>query len=119
MAYKQKPGRSPFLKTGRDLPSSLTGIDTNKKEQVGYEPKTSMLPNTENKGAYEKSLDKTKTDIFLRGGDKKIIKSARIGSKEAEAIEGEYNKVKADTESRRKENSNFLKSRAITGASVK
>jgi hypothetical protein len=117
MAFTQKPGRTPFLKTGNGLPSALRQINGEDKKgnPNGYNPKTSPVPNAENKGAYEKTLDKTKTNIFLRGGDKKIIKSARIGSKDAESIESEYAKVKADTESRRKENSNFLNSRMTTG----
>jgi hypothetical protein len=114
MAFTQKPGRAPFLKTGNGLPSPLT-MNGEKGNDSGYDPKKSQLPNTENKGGFEKTLDRTKTNIFLRGGDKKIIKSARIGSKDAEAIESEYKKVKSDTESRRGENLNFLKSRMTTG----
>lgn len=114
MAFTQKPGRTPFLKTGNGLPSPLNMIGE-KGNKSGYDPKTSPVPNTENKGKFEKVLDRTKTNIFLRGGDKQIIKSARIGSKAAEAIESEYKKVKADTESRRKENTNFLESRMTTG----
>lgn len=120
MAYKQKPGRGNYSKTGHGLPSALKQtIDPEKKGNPnGYEPTTSPVPNTENKGGYEKTLDKTKTDIFLRGGDKKIIKSARIGSKDAETIESEYGKMKEYTESRRDVNFDFLKSRQNTGKKV-
>lgn len=114
MAFKQKPGRSPFLKTGNGLPSPLTMIGGEGNDS-GYEPKKSQLPNTQNKGAFEKTLDRTKTNIFLRGGDKKIIKSAIIGTKAAEDIENEYKKLKADTENRRKENASFLESRRTVG----
>lgn len=117
MAYKQNPGRGNSPKTGNGLPSALKQIeDKNKKgNPSGYNPKSSPVPNTENKGSYEKTLDKTKSDIFLRGGDKKIIKSAKIGTKQADAIESEYNKVKKDTESRRSTNLEFLNSRKATG----
>jgi len=115
MAFTQKPGRSPFLKTGHGIPGVLLQEEGNPN---GYNPKTSSLPNTESKGGYEKTLDRTKTDIFLRGGDKKIIKSAKIGSKDADAIESEYNKKKEDTESRRNANLEFLKSRENTGKKV-
>lgn len=117
MAFTQNPGRSPFLKTGNGLPSALkqVGEDDKKGNPNGYNPKSSPVPNTENKGGYEKKLDRTKTDIFLRGGDNKVIKSARIGSKDAEAIESGYNKMKNYTESRRAANSDFLKSRQATG----
>jgi hypothetical protein len=120
MAYKQILGRGNYSKTGNGLPSALKQmIDPEKKGNPnGYEPKTSPVPNSENKGGYEKTLDKTRTNLFLRGGDKKIIKSARIGSKEAEAIESGYNKIKKDTESRRADNSDFLKSRQATGEKV-
>lgn len=117
MAYKQAPGRGNAPKTGNGLPSVLKQMDDQEKKgnSDGYNPKTSPVPNSENKGGYEKKLDKTKTDLFLRGGDNKIIKSARIGSKGAEAIESEYNKMKNYTESRRASNLEFLKSRQSTG----
>ncbi len=117
MAYKQNPGRGNQSKTGHGLPSALKQISGEdvKGNEKGYNPKSSSLPNTENKGGYEKTLDRSKTDVFLRGGDKKIIKSARIGSKEAEAIESGYNKMKSYTESRRDANLDFLKSRQTTG----
>jgi hypothetical protein len=114
MAYKQTPGRGNGPKTGHGLPSALKQIDK-EGNPSGYNPKSSPVPNTENKGKFEKVLDRTKTDIFLRGGDKKIIKSARIGSKEADAIESDFNKAKKYTETRREENLNFLKSRMNTG----
>jgi hypothetical protein len=114
MAFKQNPGRSAFPKTGHGIPSAFKQI-VEEGNPDGYNPKTSSLPNTENKGKFEKTLDKTKTEVFLRGGDKKIIKSARFGSKEAEAMEAEYNKLKTDTEARRDVNLDFLKSRKTTG----
>ncbi len=114
MAYKQTPGRGNGPKTGHGLPSALKQIDK-EGNPSGYNPKSSPVPNAENKGKFEKVLDRTKTDIFLRGGDKKIIKSARIGSKEADAIESDFNKAKKYTETRREENLNFLKSRMNTG----
>ena len=114
MGFNLRFGKGNNPKTGHGLPSVLKQIGEEGNAK-GYDPKSSSLPNTENKGKFEKILDRTKSTIFLRGGDKKIIKSAAIGSKAAEAIEGEYNKLKADTESRRDVNLDFLKSRMATG----
>jgi hypothetical protein len=114
MGFNLRLGKGNNPKTGHGLPSALKQV-VEEGNPFGYNPKSSPVPNTENKGKFEKVLDRTKSSVFLRGGDKKIIKSARIGSKEAEAIESEYNKLKSDTESRRDVNLNFLKSRMSTG----
>jgi len=125
MAYKQTPGRGNNSKTGNGLPSPLRqdGEDDkmNKKtgEQIGYAPKTSALPNTESKGGYEKTLDKVGNMMILRGGDKKEISRAQIGTKQAEGMQKTYAAKKGDTEARRMDNLNFLKSRELTGKIVK
>lgn len=125
MAYKQTPGRGNSAKTGNGLPSPLrqNGEDdkVNKKtgEQIGYTPKTSALPNTDSKGGYEKTLDKVGNMLILRGGDKKEISRAQIGTKQEGSMRKEYEAKKGDTKARREENLNFLKSRQATGKVVK
>jgi hypothetical protein len=125
MAYKQTPGRGNSEKTGNGLPSTLRqdGEDDkmNKKtsEQIGYTPKTSALPNTESKGGYEKTLDKVGNMMILRGGDKKEISRAQIGTKQAESMKKTHEAKKGDTEARRMDNLNFLKSRELTGKIAK
>jgi hypothetical protein len=123
MAYKQTPGRGNSSKTGNGLPSPLRQDneedDKKPKEQIGYTPKTSALPNTESKGGYEKTIDKVGNMMILRGGDKKEISRAQIGTKQADSMKKTYEAIKSDTETRRGENLNFLKSRKLTGKTVK
>ena len=125
MAYKQTPGRGNGAKTGSGIPSPLRqDISEDPKpkktnEQVGYAPKTSALPNTENKGPYEKTLDKAGNMLILRGGDKKEISRAQIGTKQEESMRKEHSAKKQDTDDRRNENLNFLESRLKTGEAVK
>ena len=125
MAYKQTPGRGNGPKTGNGIPSPLRqdgpGDELNKKtgEQIGYAPKTSALPNTENKGKYEKTLDKVGNMLIMRGGDKKEISRAQIGTKQEESMRKTFEAKKQDTDSRRDENLNFLESRMKTGEAVK
>jgi|Laugresp1bdmlbsn_1035097.scaffolds.fasta_scaffold23040_1 hypothetical protein len=121
MAYTQDPGRSPMLKTGRDLPTAFMQVDPKAKnnpktgEHIGYNPKTSELPNTENKGGYEKSLDKVGKLLILRGGDKKEISRAQIGTKQEVDLRSKFENMKSYTEGRRADNLNFLESRKTTG----
>ena len=125
MAYTQKPGRGNAPKTGKDIPTPFMQIDPNSKknpktgEHVGYNPRTSELPNTVSKGGYEKTLDKTGNTLYLRGGDKKIISQAQIGTKQEADLRSKYNAQKSDTESRRKQNLDFLESRKKTGEILK
>ena len=121
MAYKQTPGRGNGPKTGKDIPTPFMQIDPNPKkniktgEHIGYNPKTSELPNTENKGGYEKTFDKVGNMLILRGGDKKEISRALIGTKQEQIMRKEYAAKKAFTEGARTENTNFLVSRLKTG----
>jgi hypothetical protein len=114
-----------MLKTGRDIPLPFMQIDPtakkNKKtgEQIGYNPKTSELDNIANKGGYEKTLDKAGNTLILRGGDKKEISRAKIGTKQEEAMRKEYSAKKAFTEGARTRNFEFLDSREKTGKTVK
>ena len=106
--------------TGNGLPLDLTSGSTNSitpkaKEHSGYTASTSPLPNTANKGNYEKTIDKTRNMVILRGGDKKEISRARIGSKEGDELVKRHEAKKADTKKRRDENFNFLQSRELTG----
>ena len=126
MAYKQSPGRGNNPKTGYGLPSPLKQeeitdgkIDVKTKQHTGYDPVTSSLPNTVNKGGYEKSLDKSGNTLYLRGGDKKVLASARLGSSQADEITRSYNAKKNDTEFRRKTNLEFLEPKVKTGSIVK
>lgn len=91
---------------------SGTSVKGNSK---GYNPSTSPLPNTINKGGYEKTLDKVGNTLILRGGDKKEISRAQIGTKQEDALRKSYNAKKQDTNDRRTENTNFLESRQKTG----
>lgn len=117
MAYTQTPGRGNGPKTGGGLPASLNSGAVGNTE--GYNPTTSPLDNLANKGGYEKTIDKTKDLLILRGGDKKEISRARIGSPEAEEMVRSYKAKKSDTESRRKANLDFLQSKVETVKAAK
>jgi hypothetical protein len=117
MAYTQKPGRGNGLKTGGGLPSNLNANAIGNTD--GYNPATSPLDNLVNKGGYEKTIDRTKDLLILRGGDKKEISRARIGSPEAEEMVRSYEAKKSDTESRRKRNLDFLQSKVETVKATK
>ena len=125
MAYKQTPGRGNGLKTGKDIPTPFMQIDPKAKkniktgEHTGYNPKTSELPNAENKGGYEKSLDKVGNMLILRGGDKKEISRAQIGTKQELDLRKDYEAKKSYTQTRRKDNLDFLESRLKTGEKAK
>jgi len=117
MPYIQTPGRGNKPKTGNGLPSSLNSGAVGNPE--GYNPATSPLPNTVNKGGYEKTLDTTSDLIILRGGDKKEISRARKGSSEAAAIEKKFNAEKSNTDTSRRNNTFFLESNKKVGMSVR
>jgi len=122
MAYTQTPGRGNFKKTGNGLPGVLNNGSANSTQlgnPEGYKPATSPLDNTVSKGGYEKTLDKVGNTLILRGGDKKEISRAQIGTKQAKSMQKTYVAKKGDTEARRGENLNFLKSRELTGKIVK
>jgi len=117
MAYTQTPGRGNEPKTGNGLPSSLNSGAAGNQE--GYNPITSPLPNTVSKGGYEKTLDKVGNTLILRGGDKKEISRAQIGTKQEEAMRKEYEAKKSSTEGARARNFEFLDSIEKTGKAVK
>ena len=119
MAYTQTPGRGNSPKTGNGLPSSLTNNTPEAGNLKGYNPSTSPLDNTVTKGGYEKTLDKAGNMLILRGGDKKEISRAQIGTKQEAAMRKEYEAKKAFTENARTENTNFLVSRQKSGLAVK
>lgn len=125
MAYTQRPGRGNGPKTGKDIPTPFMQIDPNAKknpktgEHVGYNAKTSELPNTVNKGGYEKTLDKGGNTLYLRGGDKKVISQAQVGTKQEADLRAKFNAEKSDTDLRRKKNLDFLESRQKTGEKIK
>ena len=117
MAYTQTAGRGNKPKTGDGLPPSLNSGAVGNQE--GYNPATSPLPNTVNKGGYEKTLDKVGNTLILRGGDKKEISRAQIGTKQEEAMRKEYEAKKSFTEGARTDNTNFLTTREKIGKKVK
>ena len=117
MAYTQTPGRGNFDKTGNGLPTDLnSGAIGNPN---GYNPVTSPLPNTANKGGYEKTLDTTADLVILRGGDKKEISRARKGSADALEIERKFNATKSDTDLRRLNSAVYLAGRQNIGMTSK
>ena len=117
MPYTQDPGRGNKPKTGTELPASLNNGAIGNPQ--GYNPATSPLDNTVNKGGYEKTLDKVGNTLILRGGDKKEISRAQIGTKQEEAMRKEYAAKKSFTDNARKENTNFLTSREKMGKTIK
>lgn len=122
MAYTQTPGRGNGPKTGAGLPGILNNGSANSTQPgnpQGYNPATSPLDNTVSKGGYEKTLDKVGNTLILRGGDKKEISRAQIGTKQEEAMRKEYEAKKSFTENARKENANFLTAREKIGKTVK
>ena len=117
MPYTQTPGRGNKPKTGDGLPPSLNiGTAGNPN---GYNPATSPLPNTVNKGGYEKTLDTTADLVILRGGDKKEISRVRKGSAEALEIERKFNATKSDTDLRRLNSAVYLAGRQNIGMTSK
>tara|TARA_R110000868_G_scaffold37626_2_gene132892 strand:- start:2981 stop:3463 length:483 start_codon:yes stop_codon:yes gene_type:complete len=134
MAYKQSPGRQMMPKTGKGIPSPLLQEDpeltikgkalANKMgENLGKPTYASSQGLTKDPTSgklsankYEKSLV-SGSDLGLKGdkntymvdGEKKILKKAMANNpKEVAALKKEYNKMKADTESRRGRNANTL-----------
>jgi len=108
--------------TGNGMPSGLTSGSDNaagKGNPNGYASATSPLPNKTNKGGYEKTIDSSKDYLILRGGDKNEISRARKGSKEADEMQRTFRNKKADVESRRQTNSDFLETREKIGKKVK
>ena len=81
----------------------------------GYNPGTSPLPNTVTKGGYETTLDKAGSYLIQRDGNKKEISRALIGTKQEDDMRKSFSAQKQDTDSRRNDNLNFLKSRQKTG----
>ena len=68
MAYTQKPGRSPFLKTGNGIPSALMQIDPNKKaKDLPADVSTSKTGNvtTTTKSYGKKAIDAVKSTAGL------------------------------------------------------
>ena len=99
--------------TKKSIPLKQTNPKTG--EHVGYNPETSKLPNTVSKGGYEKTLDKTGKTLYLRDSNKKIISQAQIGTKQETDLRTKFNAEKSNTNSRRKDNLDFLESRQKTG----
>lgn len=84
----------------------------------GYNAKTSSLPNSSNKGGYEKKLDTVGTvakSVRMIDGKGNVLGQERLGSSGAEKLAQKYKREKANTESRRKTNSEFLDSRKASG----
>lgn len=117
MPYTQTPGRGNKPKTGNGLPSSLNSGAVGNPN--GYNPATSPLPNTVNKGGYEKTLDTTDSLVILRGGDKKEISRARKGSATATEIERKFNVTQSDTDARRLNSAVYLAGRQNIGMTSK
>lgn len=92
----------------------------NKGNPNGYKPETSPLDNTRNKGTYEKKLDtinkgKVGEAIRLIDGSGNVISQARTRTSVATEIANKFNRLKSDTNERRKKNTEFLESRQKTG----
>lgn len=85
----------------------------------GYNPKTSPLENTVNKGGYERKMDTIgrgsvrSTRLIDNKGN--VLGQERLGSSGAEKMAKSYNREKNETESRRKRNLEFLESRQASG----
>ena len=93
-------------------------IGGNKK---GYNASTSPLDNTTNKGLYEKKVDtiqkgKPGESVRLIDGKGNVIQQERTRTKAASDLVNKFNKLKSDTNERRKRNSEFLDSRSKSGA---
>lgn len=85
----------------------------------GYNPKTSPLDNTANKGGYEKKMDTigkgSTRSTRLIDGKGNVLGQERLNSSGAKKMSNAYKKEKTETESKRKENLDFLKSRQASG----
>lgn len=87
----------------------------------GYNAKTSPLANSTNKGGYEKKLDTVGTtakSVRMIDGKGNVLGQERLGSSGAEKLAQKYKREKANTESRRKTNSEFLESRKKSGVAA-
>lgn len=93
--------------------------DTVKGNPKGYNPKTSPLPNTINKGGYEKKLDTigkgSTRSVRLIDGKGNVLGQERLGSSAEKTQAQKFKSEKTDTEKRRATNTSFLTSREKTG----
>lgn len=97
-------------KNGKKIKKAQIGISIGNKN--GYAPKTSPLSNMSNKGKYEKKLDTIGNTIRVLDGKGNLLEKERIGTFAAKKLSTNYNKIKTDTENRRKSNSDFLESKS-------
>ena len=108
--------KADILKGRGVIAQKGTSIKGNPK---GYNPKTSPLPNTITKGGYEKKMDTigkgSTRSVRLIDGKGNVLGQERLGSLGAKKMGETYKKQKADTESGRKTNLEFLESRKATG----
>lgn len=97
--------------------------DTVKGNPKGYKPSTSPLPNTVNKGGYEKKLDTigkgSTRSVRLIDGKGNVLGQERLGSSAEKAQAQKFKSEKTDTNKRRATNTSFLESREKTGQKAK
>lgn len=88
---------------------------TIKKAQNGYDTKTSPLKT----GPYEKKLDTvgkgSSRSVRMIDGKGGVMGQERLGSSGAKKLTDTFKKAKAYTDDRRKQNKDFLDSRAKSG----
>jgi hypothetical protein len=87
---------------------------TVKGNPKGYNVSTSPMKT----GPYEKKLDTVGTvakSVRMIDGKGKVLGQERLGTSGAEKLAQKYKREKADTESRRKTNKEFLDSRKASG----
>ena len=80
----------------------------------GYNTSTSPMKT----GPYEKKLDTVGTvakSVRMIDGKGKVLAQERLGTSGAEKLAQKFKREKADTESRRKTNKEFLESRKASG----
>jgi len=108
--------KADILKGRGVIAQKGTSIKGNSK---GYNPKTSPLDNTANKGGYEKKMDTigkgSTRSARLIDGKGNVLGQERLNSSGSKKMSNTYKKEKTDTESRRKENLEFLESRQASG----
>jgi hypothetical protein len=105
-------------KNGKSIKKAQVGGKI-KGNPEGYNPKTSPLPNTINKGGYEKKMDTigkgTTRSVRLLDGKGKLLGQERLGSVGAEKLSKRFKTEKSYTDKRRNLNRSFLEDKKALG----
>ena len=104
----------------KNMPKAQNGKSVGNSK--GYASKSSPLPNSTNKGMYEKKLDtigkSSSKSVRQFDGSGKQMGQERLNSSKGKAMSKSFTREKTNTESRRARNSEFLESREKTGKSA-